>query len=185
LGSGGLYAVYLAAQAEDENGLAGQVGVIASSNWQGPALPAGWTHKRLIGCIPTSSDAGETKIKPFTQVDERLLYHEAQYAVTWSNVTESISLTSLELNKWMPQVCEEVLVDGQVYGGAAPFNLSIYEHRTGQPIIDLNPGTEDFGHESAWMFAPAQMVDYSVSITSLIAGSIAVLGFRMPINQEF
>ncbi len=185
LGTSGLYAIYLAAKSESENGLASEIGVIASSNWQAPALPAGWTHKRLIGAMSTKDDNGQAAIKPFTQLDDWFLYHEAQKAIEWASATEAEERTPLDLSNWMPQVCEEVNIDAQIYGGTAPFHLKLFEHHTGQEIIDLNPGTEDFGHESIWMFAPRQIVEYSVGVTNAVSGSIRVLGFRMPISQEF
>lgn len=185
LSTTGLYAIYLAAKADDENGLASQVGVISSSNWQNPALPAGWTHKRLIGAFATKDNEGQTEIKPFTQVDDWFLYHEAQTVLAWNGLDKPVERKALELGNWMPLVCEEVHLDAQIYGGAAPFYLKLYEHSTGQEIIDLRPASEDFGHESTWIFAPRQMVDYSIGVTSKVYGGIAVLGFRIPISQEF
>lgn len=185
LGTSGLYAIYLAAKAESENGLASEVGAIVSSDWSGPALPAGWTHKRLIGAMATKDNDGKAAIKPFNQINDWFLYHEAQAAVAWNGLAKAVQRTPLDLKNWMPPVCEEVHLDAQVWGGNAPFHLKLYENRTGEEIVDLQPASEDFGHESAWILAPRQVVDYSIGVTDKVYGSIVVLGFRVPISQEF
>lgn len=187
LASNSLYAIYLVADTASENGLSSNLGVIASTDWQNPALPAGWTHKRLVGAFATKEDesTGEAVIVPFTQLDDWFIYSESQVVLHFQNVTEAIKRTPLDIANWMPPVSEEVHVDAQVIGGNAPFSLKIYEHHTGLEILDLNPGTGDFGHESVWMFAPRQILDYSVGVNNTVWGEILVLGFRIPINQEF
>jgi hypothetical protein len=187
LSTNSLYAIFLAAKAETENGIASSIGVIASSDWQSPALPAGWTHKRLIGALPSQEDptSGEPVIKLSMQQDDWFSFYEAQKAKEWAHVSEAEGRTALDLSKFMPPVCEEVRIDAQVYGGTAPFHLKIFEHHTGFEVIDLNPGTEDFGHESKEIFAPQQLVDYSLGVTDIVVGSIRVIGFRMPIDMEF
>jgi hypothetical protein len=188
LGSGSLYAIYLAAKAESENGLAGQIGVIASSNWQGPALPAGWTHKRLIGAFRSyqPENGAEPEIQGFVQVGAWYRYHSRQEVIAVGKLEADVPRTVLELSAFVPPVSEVALVLGRVMGSTAPQSLKIFEHNTGEEVMTLAPKTEDFAQEAREVSCPGQKVDYAISRTTTAAGFIiSLLGFHVPIAQEF
>lgn len=165
--SNGLYAVWVIANDDNNDGVAGNVSCIASKSFAEPAIPAGYTHKRLQGFFLMETVDDVMQVAPFVMIGSRHLYKTEQLVLETGTITKPVIRQALDLSALVPPYATKAYVRAMIQGGAAPLSMSLYVPGRTDPKQTVDGDTEDFTPSSIWMSCPNQKIDYEIDLTTL------------------
>lgn len=165
------------------DGIVDTSGVVASTNSVDPVMPAGYTHKRLVGCFLTEDAAEGLRITPFIQQDAKFLYHHLFLAVETGTISTPIGRETIELDEWVPAHVTDVYMRPHITGAAAGANFKVWAINApdDEPAIYIINSTQD--HEQRTRRVPChnRQVDYAFDNNeSSSRGRLYVYGFMFP-----
>jgi len=174
--------LWLIAKDPGELKIADQWAFLASPSNNAPALPAGWTHKRLVSAARIESDGGSNwQIAPFRHSGGLYEYSGRRLVAVYSAVRIQAAQS---LATAIPPGIE--LAEISLLSAVTSGSLQIMAFTTGaaNPMWSAWAATGKRGEAAGPVYCPNQSIDTSVTISGTATGSLFVTGFRWPENVE-
>lgn len=163
------------------DGRATDIKGLASLSATAPVMPAGYTHKRLVG--PSRTGTGGA-LMGFCQLDAIWLYTQRQLVV---HITSTVARTTQSLAAFMPPEAKIALIKFRslAAGVSSAADANLWTKGAEEKLAGFDADWAEESQATPWIPAPARGFDYQ---WILQAGSASLdvwcLGFRWPINRE-